>query len=57
MKTRLEQIEKKIRLSKVIDMDYILWDTIIDDKTVSALKENGYSVQLEHFNRYYLISW
>lgn len=58
METRLEQIEKKIRLSKVIDMNYIIWSTTIDDNTIKTLKENGYSVEEcgVHVS-YYYISW
>ena len=55
--TRLEQIEKKIRLSKTLDMKYLVWETTIDDNTRLKLNENGYSVMCEHFNRYYVISW
>jgi len=57
MKTRFEQIVKKIELSKVIDMDYVLWETTIDNNTLDLLKGGGYSVEQEHFGRYYLISW
>lgn len=57
MKTRLEQIENKIRLSKVIDMNYILWETAIDEKTVDKLRGNGYSVESGYLNQYYIINW
>jgi hypothetical protein len=57
MKTKFEQITKKISLGKVIDMDYILWENSIDDNTLNRLKNCGYSVEQEHFGRYYLISW
>lgn len=57
MKTRIEQILKKINLSKAIKMDFILWETTIDDDTIEKLRELEYSVQCEHFNKYYYISW
>ena len=57
METRFEQILRKIRLSKVIDMDFVLWDTTIDVNTVGKLKELNYCVEEEHFGRFYVISW
>ncbi len=57
METRYEQISKKIKLSKVIDMTYIIWETTIDVNTVNKLKEEEYSVVSDHQNRYYHISW
>lgn len=57
MQTRLEQILKKIKLSKAIDMNFILQETTLDENTISELKESGYNVEQEYFNRYYLISW
>lgn len=57
METRLDQILKKIQLSKVIDMNFVLWETTIDDNTVNKLKGLNYCVEQEHFGRFYMISW
>lgn len=57
MKTRLEQIEKKIRLSKAIDMNYITWETSIDENTKNSLKNSGYSVDKDYLWELYVISW
>lgn len=57
MNTRLEQIENKIRMSKVINMPYITWDTTIDDRTLGELKNSGYLVEQEYRHGYYVIGW
>lgn len=57
MTTRLEQIQNKIRLSKIIDMNYIFWETTIDNKTIEKLRSEGYSVEQGHLNQYYIIKW
>lgn len=58
METRLNQILKKISLSKVIDMRYIIWHTSIDNKTLNSLNKQGYSVAECGVNiNYYYISW
>lgn len=57
MKTRLEQIQKKIKLSKVIGMNYILWQTKIDYETINKLREEGYSIEQGYLNEPYIISW
>ena len=58
METRLEQILKKIQLSKVIDMNYILWFTSIDNKTAEVLKNRGYFLVQDFIrDNYYKISW
>lgn len=57
MKTRLEQIEKKISLSKTLDLKHLIWETTLTDNTIRGLVNLGYSVEQEHFGRYYVISW
>ena len=57
MKTRLEQIEKKIALSKTLDLNQMTWDTTITDNTRESLIKLGYLVEQEHFSRFYVISW
>lgn len=57
MKTRLEQIEKKIRLSKAIDMNYTTWNTSIDENTKNSLINGGYSVDKDYLWELYVISW
>ena len=57
MKTRFDQILKKINLSKSISMNYVLWETTIDDLTIDRLKYEGYSVSFESKNNFYYISW
>lgn len=55
METRLEQILKKISLSKVIDMNYILWNTTIDNETIKKIRQLNYIVAQE--DRYFYITW
>ena len=55
VETRLEQIFKKISLSKVIDMNYILWNTTIDNETIKKLRQLNYTVAQE--DRYFYITW
>lgn len=57
VKTRLEQIKKKVKLSKILGLTQMIWETTIDDNTLSKLKSLNYSVEQEHFNRFYVISW
>lgn len=55
MKTRLEQILEKINLSKVINMNYVIWETSIDERTVEKLQGLNYEVSEHPFGFY--ISW
>ena len=38
-------------------MNYVLWETTIDDLTIDRLKYEGYSVSFESKNNFYYISW
>ena len=57
MKTRLEQILKKVTLSKAIDMKHLIWETTIDDNTRAKIIEEGYSIDKDYKNELHIISW